>query len=227
MIAILGIAVLVLVAVVFFSTVLLRRVFNSWQDALHDARDVRKSAETVLAHAHEEAIEIFRKTQATIKDFEEAFEKLGMDAEKQLKEAFGRASRNEERRLSGDFEEFHVVHREMIEANKKSYQQGIQLMVQEIAKTAETAEAEFVSAFRQQISDHHAKMDSEFAELQKQQHEAADAYKKEAIKKIEESVYSFLAFVSVRVLGSALDLESHQKLVMRVLEDAKRENFFN
>ena len=47
------------------------------------------------------------------------------------------------------------------------------------------------------------------------------------VKKVEESLYALLAIISARILGNAFNLESHQSLVMRVLEDAKREGFFD
>lgn len=205
----LGAAITVLVVVIFFSTMLLRRILISWQEALGDERDVHKNAEAVLDHAREEALQITGQAQTKMKEFEEVLEHLGMSLEHQFKEIFEHRVKSEEQRLS------------------EAYQQEIQRIMQDVAKTAEGASTEFLSSMQQQSLAHQSKMEAEFQALQKQGREAVETSKKEIIKQVEDSLYPFLAFISTRVLGGALNLESHQALVMRVLEDAKREGFFD
>lgn len=226
-IGILGVAIVVLVAVVFFSTVLLKRVLVLWQKALGDTRDVYKNAETVLNHARDEAIQITRQAETKVKEFEEALAHIGAAVGQQVKSVLEQAAQNEARRLSGDTEEFRGVYRQMIEENKKEYTRGIQAVMRDIAKTAESGGIEFLSSLQQQMLIHQSKMDHELQELRKQENEAVEAHKKEMLKKVEDSLYSLLAVISARILGNAFNLEAHQALVMRVLEDAKREGFFD
>jgi vacuolar-type H+-ATPase subunit H len=51
-------------------------------------------------------------------------------------------------------------------------------------------------------------------------------YQDEMQKRVDESVYKILETVANRVLGKTIELEEHEELVMKALNDAKRENLF-
>lgn len=53
-----------------------------------------------------------------------------------------------------------------------------------------------------------------------------EQYKKEQMKNIEENVYEILHDLSKTVLGKALNMEEHQELVIKSLEEAKRSKTF-
>jgi F0F1-type ATP synthase membrane subunit b/b' len=51
-------------------------------------------------------------------------------------------------------------------------------------------------------------------------------YKKEKIKEIDERIFQLLVDITKKVLGKAIDLSTHEELVIKALEKAKKENFF-
>lgn len=67
------------------------------------------------------------------------------------------------------------------------------------------------------------KIEQEYATVQKE----LSVYKSEKLKEIDESIYKFLANVSKLVFGKVLSLEEHQELVMKALEEAKKEGIFD
>ena len=52
-----------------------------------------------------------------------------------------------------------------------------------------------------------------------------DNYKKERFKEIDRKIYQMLGEVAKKTLGKAIDLSTHEKLVMEALEKAKKEIF--
>ena len=57
--------------------------------------------------------------------------------------------------------------------------------------------------------------------------EEIEKKKEIGLKRVEESIYRILFFVSKEVLGKSINLEDHQDLVVRALDDAKRQGFFD
>jgi ribosomal protein S10 len=53
-----------------------------------------------------------------------------------------------------------------------------------------------------------------------------DEYKRTELDKINENIYEILARTSETVLGRAVDLDLHQELVIKGLEQAKRDGVF-
>lgn len=56
--------------------------------------------------------------------------------------------------------------------------------------------------------------------------QALEDYKKEEMTKIEAYIYEILARTSESVLGQAVNLDMHQELIIKALEQAKREGMF-
>ncbi len=53
-----------------------------------------------------------------------------------------------------------------------------------------------------------------------------EEYKKEQIKKIDKEIYQILSQVAKEVLGKAIDISTHERLVIEALEKAKKEGIF-
>ena len=51
-------------------------------------------------------------------------------------------------------------------------------------------------------------------------------YKRESLRKVEDAIYRILNLVSKSILGKALSLEDQQDLVVRALDEAKKQGFF-
>lgn len=60
----------------------------------------------------------------------------------------------------------------------------------------------------------------------KKAQEEIDNYKKEKEKKIDEGALKLIAQLSKRVLGKDISLEEHEKMVVKALEEAKKQGFF-
>lgn len=58
----------------------------------------------------------------------------------------------------------------------------------------------------------------------KKMEEEVEAHKKERLKKIDEKIFEILKIVATRAIGKSLSFEDHEDVVIKALEDAKREN---
>ena len=56
--------------------------------------------------------------------------------------------------------------------------------------------------------------------------EASPKYRQNQIKSLDAKINTVIADVAKRVLGKAVDLKSHQELVIEALNKAKAENLF-
>ena len=58
----------------------------------------------------------------------------------------------------------------------------------------------------------------------KKMEEEIGAYKKERLKRVDEKIFEILKEASAKAIGKSLSLEDHEDVVIKALEDAKREN---
>ena len=58
----------------------------------------------------------------------------------------------------------------------------------------------------------------------KKMEEEIEAYKKERLQRVDEKIFEILKEVSSKAIGKSLSLEDHEDVVIKALEDAKREN---
>jgi hypothetical protein len=49
-------------------------------------------------------------------------------------------------------------------------------------------------------------------------------YKAERMKKVDEKIFEILRDVAAKAIGKALSLEDHEDIVVKALEDAKKEH---
>lgn len=66
------------------------------------------------------------------------------------------------------------------------------------------------------------KMDKKILEAE----EKIEEYKKERIKVLDQKIYQIIAEVAKKTIGKAIDISTHEELVMEALAKAKREKFF-
>jgi hypothetical protein len=58
----------------------------------------------------------------------------------------------------------------------------------------------------------------------KKMEDEVEAYKVERLKKVDERIFDLLKDASVKAIGKLLSPEDHEDVVIKALEDAKREN---
>ncbi len=111
--------------------------------------------------------------------------------------------------------QFEVMSKDIESAGSASHQQIMEATDQRITQLTQGVQAE-LAAVRKTAQDQMAK------ELIAAQ-EGINAYREAKIKELDDTVYQVLAQVAKKTIGRAIDLSSHEKLVMEALEKAKKE----
>ncbi len=111
--------------------------------------------------------------------------------------------------------QFEVMSKDIEAAGSASHQQIMEATNQRITQLSQGVQAE-LTAVRKVAQDQMAK------ELITAQ-ESIRAYREEKIKELDDTVYQVLAEVAKKTIGRAIDLSSHEKLVMEALAKAKKE----
>ncbi|TSC66550.1 MAG: hypothetical protein CEO22_28 [Candidatus Berkelbacteria bacterium Gr01-1014_85] len=146
------------------------------------------------------------------KAFQEAVQKFLNEEAKHLFEVTDRLAR-EYQNLAEDSQGTYT--RVIDEASK---------MISDEARKATAAFSEFVKG---EMARYERLTDQGLEEWRRTLKEEIEKKKEIGLKRVEESIYRILFFVSTEVLGKSIDLEGHQELVVRALDDAKRQGFFD
>ena len=88
-------------------------------------------------------------------------------------------------------------------------------MIEEVEEFKDVLEKETLGSeelVRQKVNEKYQKIEQELEE-----------YKRIQFEKLDESIYRVLAKITKEIVGEAVSLEGQQELVMRVLEEAKKE----
>jgi len=114
------------------------------------------------------------------------------------------------------------IYQELINENKKSIERVSQSFLLESKGKMDSLSARLEREASQIFKDVKIDVDEKIKEAEK----IIEERKKEKIKEIENNIYRILNDVAKKTLGKTLDFSTHEELVMKALEKAKKENFF-
>jgi len=99
------------------------------------------------------------------------------------------------------------AHKELLEITKDKVDELSKGIVQQLSEVRSTAEE---------------KIGQELVVAE----EGIESYKQQKIKELDSQVYQMISEIAKKVVGHAIDLSSHQELVLEALERAKKEKLF-
>jgi len=114
--------------------------------------------------------------------------------------------------------------------NLSQIQKDTYKMIQNIPNDIKTYIITAIDGFRLSLSHDAAQTQQKIAQkleesLISAQHEI-ERYKEERKREIDEKLFEFVKEVVKRVLGKQISIDEHEKLVLKALEEAKRQGFF-
>ena len=174
------------------------------------------------------------RIEKRIHDAEGKTEKIIMEAEStrsEIEQKFENSLRTffdtETEKVSSAIEQISREYRIKTTEFEDAYVKLIADVSKTVSLEAERAVAEFKNFVKLEMSRYERLTDQGLEEWRRAMQTEVEKKKALALKKVEESIYRILFFVSKEVLGKAINLEEHQSLVVRALEEAKREGFFD
>jgi uncharacterized protein YukE len=180
-----------------------------------------------IAQAQREAQELVRDAQKHAQDIlrqtEQFRDRMTDEFEKSTKAFYA----SETDRLSKAAAQLSIEYQNLAEEARGAYVRVLDDVTKSVSLEARRAVSEFQNFVRIEMARYERLTDQGLEEWRRTLQSEIEKKREAALKRIEESVYRILFFVSKEVLGHALDLEEHQALVIRALEDAKRQGFFD
>jgi len=112
-----------------------------------------------------------------------------------------------------------LILREIKEINQSLIKEREEIL-KEIKATGNKIIEELQKKVFQTLESFSESIKSKISETQK----AIEEYKKEKLEEIDKKIYRMIIDVAKKVLGKAIDISTHEKLVIEALEKAKKEN---
>lgn len=102
--------------------------------------------------------------------------------------------------------------------------------ITDISKNLGSEAAKQIEAMRQVLQAEIARAQqttkAAIDEAYKKVEEEIEAYRKSRLQKIDEQIYEVIKKVSQDVIGKAIEAQEHEEMVVKSLEEAKRQNIF-
>lgn len=229
--------IFLLLFVLIFSLFLLHiyRFLSKWLLLLH--REKVSGAERIKDRAHTEALSILdearNKALKIISDASakadkalDAVDDLSSDSKKQLSEQMKTMVDQQEAILKNTSAEFLGTYKDVLQKQKQESLKSLEdasskvesEIISEVGAFKDLLEAETIGTTKA-VQEKVAK---EYQEIEKE----LSLYKNRKLKEIDENIYDIITNVTKKVLGESLSIEDHQELIIKALEEAKRDNIF-
>lgn len=169
-----------------------------------EAKRLKEHARTIVERARSQSIALLdganRKAQTVL----EQAQVLSKDAKDALRGELEEVAKREKE----------AIHRTS-DALIREYQGVMEKVEEDIAEEARTEVVSIHKELDKRMEEQYAKLEQEIA-----------AYKAQSLAKIDASIYRVLGEVAKRVIGKTLSFDDHQELVMKALEEAKKDELF-
>lgn len=202
--------------------------FRRRERELHRREDMlSKNSHELLEHAHHRATVLLARTTEVSEKMLLQSDFLHNDIQAKVDNAMAQIIENNKKMLDSQTGVFDKSYSEDLVQLRSQYVTQIQSVIGEIRTSTEKEIKDFMNVImKETISAQNymgTKINEEFETSQKE----IAAYKEEQFKKIDESVKAAIVSISQKVLGKAIPMDQHEKLVLDALEQAKREGMFN
>ncbi len=209
-----------------FSAFLLGLSLVWYVSSRKEGQQSQQSSEAIL-RAEEIAEKKIRDAEERAQTILDGAESLRDRIEQEFRDALGSFFDAETRNISAVIKELSRTYEERAKEIEGAYATLIDDVSKQVSASAERAVSEFKGFVKTEMSRYERLTDQGLEEWRRALEAEIEKKKKLAVRRIEESMYRILFFVSKEVLGKAIDSEEHQSLIIRALDDAKREGFFD
>ena len=184
-------------------------------------------ARDTLSRAREDADEIIREAESRAEEIVNGAQLLRGRAEERFERAMEGFLERESKRLAAAGEKLFGEYGGIAEETRGAYARVIEEVSKSVSEEARRGISELEEFIKNEMVRYERLTDRGLEEWRRTIEAEIEKKKEAGLKRVEESIYRILFFVSKEVLGRAINLEEHQALVVRALDDAKRQGFFD
>ncbi|KKU06277.1 MAG: hypothetical protein UX07_C0003G0008 [Parcubacteria group bacterium GW2011_GWA2_45_30] len=211
---------------ILWGTQFFKRIFQSREQARLRLERAERAAEAILNQAREESLAIIGKAHQASANIlkESAVSREGF--QKEFEKVVREFSRGETERLLKLSEGFSKSYQASTDEARKTYLKNMDALYQHLTDRARESTERFEKFMQDEVAQFEGIAKFQFERLQSSVVTEVESYKQDLIKRVERSIFRIIYLVSTNVLGKTIDLEGHRELVIKALEEAKREGFF-
>lgn len=193
------------------------------QDVERMRGSIARRGNQILAKTISVAQEIIRNAVFTSQKNIRASENLKAQMEKAVKEGLEQNQSDTKKMLQSATEDIISAYQEQFSSLSKDIEEAGLAAHRELLDSTKQKIAELAAGIQNEISavreSAQAQVNQELADSQ----EKIRAYEAQKIKDLDTKVYQILSQVAKKTIGRAIDLSTHEELVMEALERAKKE----
>src|SRR3989344_3401354 len=206
-----------------------------WYMASHQKKELHEkpypSAETesqhILSNANEEAVEILRvateKAREVLQSVAHVKEGVGSSLTKELTAI----AEQHKQYLQDASLKYVETYEHMAERAQEEYLSTLHEASQVMAGDAKHTLDMFETFLKDQTIGYKQQMEKKIDDLRNKVNEQVNDYKKEKLKRVDKAINEIVILVAKIVIGRSLNIKEHNELVLRALEEAKKEGFFS
>jgi len=218
--------ILLLVIFIVVSSSFFKRIVLSTKEVEKIREEAHHEAEAFIARSREEALALITRTNTGVAQTLEDIHGASMDTQRKVEKTYESFVVQETERLRKGAQELLRSYEDAGVAARSSYQKSADAIDVAVMRQTQDAIGKFQKVLEEEAKHFRVSAEEHFHTWQKQAVQEIDVYKQASLKKIESSIYQIITLISKEVMGRALNLEGQQELVMRALEEAKKEGFF-
>lgn len=194
--------------------------FEKKQSMLHD------NEQKIIEQAHRTANEVVEKAVEKARQTLVETEYLRADLVKNLETSLAKLTNNTIKLFQNNSQNVDTEYKSLFEKTKQEYVKKVDNTLKSLEQIAGSELDEFSKNLKKETLDSQvfigARINEEFEQKQKE----IEEYKAQRLKAIDENINIIIEKVTEDVLGRAIPLAEHEKLVIEALEKAKKEQVF-
>lgn len=226
-ISILVVTILLAVVLVSIGGYAWRRIFALKKEAGKEEKTAEIEAEHILADAHKEAVEIVRTAAEKAQEILKSAEVIKQETIENLSREITAISEQHQRYLKDASLKYVETYEHMAERAQEEYLNTLHAASQSMAQDAKQTLGMFETFLKDQTVGYKQAMERKIEELRKQVNEYVHEYKKDKLQRVDNVINEIIVSVAKSVIGRSLNIKEHNELVLKALDEAKKEGFFS
>lgn len=190
------------------------------QEAVHDYKHIIKNA-------HAKARSLLGKTTEAAEGIMLKTEYVTENIKSEMDQTLHRVVEQNTQVLDQSSHEALSEYQKSLEGMKEEFVNQVKQIVEKMKSSTDTEISDFNKILREETIDSQKYISQKINEKFDTTLKEIETYKQEQVGKIDASIGRIIRHVSEKVIGRAIPINQHEKLVLDSLEQAKKEGFFS
>jgi uncharacterized protein (UPF0333 family) len=226
-IAILVITILLVLALITAGSFIWRKISSLKKQAVTEEESAHKKVDKLILDAQNEASKVLRTASEKARTILETATLIKEDVLRTTTREIIAISEQHQQYLKDASLKYVETYEHMAEGAQEEYLNTLHEASVGMARDAKATLGMFETYLKEQTVGYKQAMEKKIEELRKEANAYVDEYKKEKLKRVDKAVDEIILIVAKNIIGRSLNLKEHNELIIRALDEAKKEGFFS